>query len=73
VFTGDIIHHPVQLKNPGWSCFGCKDQVESASTRERVLAECEERGAMLLPAHFLTPFAGRIKAAATGYWWAELP
>jgi glyoxylase-like metal-dependent hydrolase (beta-lactamase superfamily II) len=72
VFTGDIIHHPVQLKIPAWSCFGCKDQVESARTRERVLAECEERGATLLPAHFLTPFAGRIKAKGTGYWWAEM-
>lgn len=71
VFTGDIIHHPVQLKIPAWSCFGCKDQVESASTRKRVLAECAERGATLLPAHFMAPFGGRIEPAGTGYWWAD--
>ena len=71
VFTGDIIHHPVQLKMPAWSCFGCIDQVESAATRKRVLAECVERDATLLPAHFLAPFGGRLKRSGDGYWWAD--
>lgn len=72
VFTGDIIHHPVQLKTPGWSCFGCKDQLESSITRKRLLSECAERDAMLLPAHFMAPFGGRIKPVGAGYWWTAL-
>ena len=71
VFTGDMIHHPVQLKIPGWNCFGCMDQAQSASTRQRVLAECVDRDATLLPAHFLSPFGGRLKRSGEGYWWAD--
>lgn len=70
VFTGDIIHHPVQLRMPVWSCFGCKDQLEASVTRRKVLEECVERDAALLPAHFMAPFGGHIKRAGAGYWWS---
>jgi len=71
VFTGDMIHHPIQLKHPSWNCFGCMDQGESAATRKRVLAEVVEREATLLPAHFLAPFGGRLKREGEAYWWAD--
>ncbi|WPB55446.1 MBL fold metallo-hydrolase [Xylophilus sp. GOD-11R] len=71
VFTGDMIHHPVQLRNPGWSCFGCIDQVQSVATRTRVLGECVDRGATLLPAHFLAPFGGKLRREGEGFWWGD--
>ncbi|MDO8771458.1 MAG: MBL fold metallo-hydrolase [Burkholderiaceae bacterium] len=70
VFTGDIIHHPIQLKKPAWSCFGCKDQVEASVTRKKVLEQCIDRNATLLPAHFMAPFGGRLRPAGDGYQWA---
>lgn len=67
VLTGDIIHHPVQVRYPQWSCFGCIDPVQSAQTRERVLqASCEQR-ALLLPGHFMAPHAGYIDEAHNGF------
>ncbi|MDR5837861.1 MBL fold metallo-hydrolase [Caballeronia sp. LZ034LL] len=67
VLTGDIIHHPVQVRYPQWSCFGCIDPVQSAETRERVLqASCEHR-ALLLPGHFMAPHAGYIDEARNGF------
>ncbi|MVW70935.1 MBL fold metallo-hydrolase [Bordetella sp. 15P40C-2] len=60
VLTGDILHHPIQVKYPSWSCFGCQDQVQSAVTRRRVLEQACERHALLLPGHFMPPHAGFI-------------
>ncbi len=38
-FTGDVLHHPVQVLNPDWNCMGCLDPAMAARTRRRVLAE----------------------------------
>lgn len=71
IFTGDILHHPVQLINPRWSCFGCIDPHQGTLTRQLVLAECADRGATLLPAHFMAPFGGRIRPKGEGFWWDQ--
>lgn len=59
----------MQLKNPAWSCFGCKDQMEASVTRKKVLAQCVDLRATLLPAHFMAPFGGHLKPAGEGYQW----
>lgn len=60
VMTGDILHHPIQVKYPHWSCFGCIDQKQSAATRLEVLEKTCERRALLLPGHFMAPHAGYV-------------
>jgi len=67
VFTGDIIHHPIQLIRPGWSCFGCKDQDQASTTRLRVLQQCAETNALLFPGHFMQPHAGYVKRHADSF------
>lgn len=67
VFTGDILHHPMQLRDPHWSCFGCADQLQSARTRQRILEKCADTGALLLPAHFMAPHAGRVGRSGPGF------
>ncbi|MGI4951178.1 MAG: MBL fold metallo-hydrolase [Janthinobacterium lividum] len=67
VFSGDIIHHPVQALHPGWSCMGCIDPVQAASTRRRLLERCAASGATLFPGHFMAPHAARIEATAAGF------
>lgn len=61
-FTGDILHHPVQVRNPHWSCMGCRDPHQAAATRRSVLERCADTGATLFPGHFMAPHAARISA-----------
>jgi glyoxylase-like metal-dependent hydrolase (beta-lactamase superfamily II) len=67
VFTGDILHHPIQLIHPSWSCFGCQDQEEASVTRRHVLEQCADRNALLLPGHFMAPHATYIKENTSGF------
>ncbi len=60
LFTGDIMHHALQVYYPEWnSCF-CIDQEMARATRRRILAESADRPRLLLPAHFGAPHAGRV-------------
>lgn len=67
VFTGDVIHHPIQVKFPQWSCMGCEDPDQATETRMRILGCCAETGTMLLPGHFMPPHAGRLESRAEGF------
>lgn len=52
LFTGDVLHHPVQIARPDWnSCF-CEDRDTAIATRRRVLADAAATGARIVPAHF---------------------
>ena len=67
LFTGDIIHHPVQVFHPDWSSMACADPVQSAATRRRILEKLAESGALLLPAHFVAPHAGHVSAKGEAF------
>jgi glyoxylase-like metal-dependent hydrolase (beta-lactamase superfamily II) len=67
IFSGDVMHHPIQIGNPHVnSCF-CDDAEAARTTRRRVLEECAESGALLLPAHFGRPHGIYVSANATGF------
>ena len=66
-FTGDILHHPVQVLHPQWSCMGCLDPVRAVETRRKLLARCAQSGATLFPGHFMAPHAARITEGANGF------
>jgi glyoxylase-like metal-dependent hydrolase (beta-lactamase superfamily II) len=62
VFCGDVIHHPVQVYEPGWNTKFCEHPEEARATRLRVLEHCAEHGALLFPIHFAAPYvAGIVK------------
>ena len=65
--TGDVIHHPMQIERPEWSSCFCWDAAQSAETRLKTLASVAEEDAWLLPAHFPTPTAARVRSAASGF------
>lgn len=67
VMTGDILHHPIQVKYPQWSCFGCIDRTQSAETRLKVLEKTCEHRALLLPGHFMAPHAGYVDETSAGF------
>jgi glyoxylase-like metal-dependent hydrolase (beta-lactamase superfamily II) len=62
LFTGDIMHHPLQVYRPEWSTNLCYDQVQSRVSRRQVLEHCVEHRSLMLPAHFAAPHGGRISA-----------
>ncbi|MBI78121.1 MAG: MBL fold metallo-hydrolase [Rhodospirillaceae bacterium] len=67
VMSGDIMHHPLQCVEPNWnSCF-CVDPIKSIETRKKFLATHEKTQALIMPAHFPTPGAGRIIGHGNAY------
>ena len=62
-FSGDIMHHPIQVYHPDWSSQFCSDQELSAKSRRKLLEDCVESNALLCPAHFPGANAGYIKPA----------
>lgn len=65
--TGDVIHHPMQVERPEWSSCFCWDAAQSAETRLKTLASAAGEDAWLLPAHFPTPTAARVRGTASGF------
>jgi len=69
--TGDVIHHPIQVEHPEWSTCFCWDPQLSAETRLKTLTTVAQQDAWLLPAHFPTPTATRIRHTDAGFRMAE--
>jgi glyoxylase-like metal-dependent hydrolase (beta-lactamase superfamily II) len=62
IFCGDVIHHPVQVYEPGWNTKFCEHPEQARATRRQVLDYCAENGALLFPIHFAAPYvAGIVK------------
>ena len=67
LFTGDSIHHPVQLIHPEWSSSLCSDPQLARATRTHYLAEAVENGTWLVPAHFVGHTGVQIRRHGNGY------
>ena len=57
---GDLIHSPVQLAEPDWSCNSDYDLAQSAETRKRFIQAHCDSGTVVLKAHFPLPSIGHI-------------
>ncbi len=72
VFVGDVVHHPVQIHEPGLnSCF-CEDAAAARASRHRVLGWAADNRALVFPAHFRGGMAAEIirsgdRFAVTGW------
>ena len=66
VFTGDVLHTPVQVAFPHWSSRFCEDPELSARSRARLLDEVCDSGTMVMAAHFPSPTAGVVEAEGGG-------
>jgi len=67
MFTGDILHHPMQVYEPHLSSRACADPYLAAATRRAVLERLAETDTLMLPAHFRSPAGGLIRRAGAGY------
>jgi glyoxylase-like metal-dependent hydrolase (beta-lactamase superfamily II) len=64
MFLGDVLHHPIQLVRPDLAFFADEDRAGACATRQRLLAEAADKGAIVYPAHFPDPPAGRVRRTA---------
>ena len=60
LFTGDILHHPIQIAIPEWNSNFCGDALQARASRRQVLERCVDTGAVLMPAHFGHPHCGHV-------------
>ena len=61
VLSGDVIHHPLQVKYPEWSAAFCEDPELSAICRRHFIEAHADTDVVILPAHFPAPTAGHIR------------
>lgn len=67
LFSGDVMHHVLQVYAPHWNSRFCEMPDEARVTRRRVLEHCAEHGALLFPVHFGAPFVAAISASTRGF------
>jgi glyoxylase-like metal-dependent hydrolase (beta-lactamase superfamily II) len=67
VFSGDVMHHPIQVCEPHVNSRYCKDPDAARAARREVLETCAADGDLLLPAHFGAPHAGRVVTAGASF------
>lgn len=73
VFSGDVIHHPLQVANPAICVVpGDADPALAMQTRRRLLETYADTSTVLMPAHFLDPTAGRVVSHPEGFRYAFL-
>jgi len=66
IFSGDLLHHPIQCAHPEWNSRYCWDLELSRATRTRFVARNTDRDVLMLPAHFAAPTVGRIVGHKNG-------
>ncbi|MCK1353259.1 MBL fold metallo-hydrolase [Bradyrhizobium sp. CW7] len=59
IFTGDAIHHPIQLARPDWLNAGYDAAAASQVIRD-LIARCIDTPTKLMTAHFAAPTAGCV-------------
>ncbi|MDC7226981.1 MAG: MBL fold metallo-hydrolase [Spirochaetales bacterium] len=60
IFTGDLIHSPVQCKNPDWYVRPDYDHELAIKTRKDFFKEYADSGVVIFPTHICSPSIGRI-------------
>lgn len=67
IVTGDVIHHPVQCREPGWISSTDLDPDLALRTRRELLDACSRQGILLCAGHFPSPSFGHVVRTSDGY------
>ncbi|MEM7099356.1 MAG: MBL fold metallo-hydrolase [Pseudomonadota bacterium] len=60
IITGDMIHHPCQIKYPNWSSTADHNQDNAAATRDIFVKQYSDQPVLIIGTHFAGPTAGHI-------------
>jgi len=63
--TGDMMHHPIQCREPGWAAMPDWDPAEGVRSRRKFLASVADTDTLILPIHFAAPTAGFVTSAGS--------
>ena len=67
VFSGDVMHHVLQVRLPQLNSVFCEDGTAARRTRAKLLDDCCEQDVLLLPAHFGAPHVGYVVRRGSGH------
>lgn len=67
IVTGDVMHTPLQVREPDWSAVGCSDRAQSAATRRALLERCVDTDTLVMTGHFPSPSVGHVVSASGGF------
>ena len=67
VITGDMIHHPCQIKHVDWATSADVDQAQAVLTRQKFLEQYADRPVLIIGTHFAGPSAGKIVRDASTF------
>ena len=62
IFTGDAMHHPLQIFEPDWSTIVCTDPDRAVASRRSILERIVDTDTLLVTAHFPGQTAGHVVA-----------
>jgi glyoxylase-like metal-dependent hydrolase (beta-lactamase superfamily II) len=62
VVTGDMMHHPIQCREPTWAAAPDWNPEQGIASRRTFLAQVADTGTLILPIHFASPTVGLVSA-----------
>ncbi|VVE03707.1 MBL fold metallo-hydrolase [Pandoraea soli] len=72
LFSGDVMHSPVQVYRPEWCSAFCLDAVQAGESRRGLLDLAVDAGTTVFPAHFPEGSAGKVVRDGAGLSWQYL-
>ncbi len=60
ILSGDVVHTPIQCREPEWSAVGCSDRAQSAATRLSFLDRYCDTNVLVMTGHFPSPSVGHV-------------
>lgn len=69
MFSGDVMHHPLQVIYPEWNSVFCEWQDAARQSRLRVLEQAAEHDLLLFTPHFAESSAGYVSRCGAGFSW----
>ena len=67
IVTGDMMHHPCQVTEPGWVSEFDGDKDAGAARRRTMIGEWADKPYLIIGTHFAAPTAGRIRRHGDGH------
>jgi glyoxylase-like metal-dependent hydrolase (beta-lactamase superfamily II) len=69
LFSGDIMHQPVQVFHPEWNSRFCDDPLQARASRRWLLDYAAEHGTTVFTAHFAKSSAGHVSRHGEKFDW----
>ncbi|QCP52749.1 MBL fold metallo-hydrolase [Trinickia violacea] len=72
LFSGDVMHSPLQVYRPQWNSTFCLDRTLARESRQWLLERAANTGATVFAAHFPEASAGTVHEGRKGFEWRYL-